>query len=75
MKDLSDEGKSVEAKNLFRDKWGSLNDQMVKLEKEIESYGVQLGDETLTNLMNKNRADVYGYDPDKEGDDELEMNI
>jgi hypothetical protein len=25
--------------------------------------------------MNKNRADVYGYDPDNEGNDELEMDI
>lgn len=74
MKDLSEQGKGVEAKNLFRDKWGPLNDEMVKLEREIESYGVQLGDEALTNLMNKHRSDVYGYDPDKEGD-ELEMDI
>jgi hypothetical protein len=75
MKDLSDEGKSVEAKNLFRDEWGPLNNEMMKLEKIIQEYGIDLGDETFMSMMSKNRADVYGYDPDNEGDDKLEMDM
>ena len=75
LKDLNNQGKHEEAQKIFRDEWGPLNGEMSKLEKEIESYGIELGDEILRNLMNKNRADVYGYDPDKEGDDELEMDI
>ena len=75
IKQLSDEGKSVEAKNLFRDQWEPMNDEMIKLEREIKSYGIEVGDETFMSMMNKHRGDVYGYDPDKEGDDELEMDI
>lgn len=75
LKDLQSQGKIVDAKNLFRDEWAPLNNEMMKLEKEIESYGIELGDETFMSMMNKHRADVYGYDPDKEGDDELEMDI
>ena len=75
IKQLSDDGKSVEAKNLFRDEWGPLNDEMSKFEKEIRSYGIEVGDETFTSMMNKHRSDVYGYDFDKDGDDKLEMDI
>lgn len=75
IQELNKEGRNEESIKLFRDEWGPLNDEMVKLEKEIESYGIELGDETLRNLMNKNRADVYGYDPNREGDDELEMDM
>jgi hypothetical protein len=75
IKQLSDEGKTVEAKNLFRDKWSPMNDEMIKLEREIKSYGIEVGDETFMSMMNKHRADVYGYDPDREGDDELEMDM
>ena len=46
-----------------------------ELEKEIESYGIELGDETFMSMMNKHRGDVYGYDVDNEGDDELEMDM
>lgn len=75
LKDLQAQGKIVDAKNLFRDEWGPLNEEMMKLERIIQEYGIDLGDETFMSMMNKNRADVYGYDPDKEGDDELEMDI
>ena len=75
IKHLSDEGKSVEAKNLFRDQWEPMNDEMIKLEREIKSYGIEVGDETFMSMMNKHRGDVYGYDPDNEGDDELEMDM
>ena len=75
LKDLNTQGKNDEAIKMFKDEWGPLNDKMMKLEKEIESYGIELGDETFMSMMNKHRADVYGYDPDKEGDDELEMDI
>jgi hypothetical protein len=74
LKGLQSQGKIVDAKNLFRDEWGPLNDEMMKLEKIIQEYGIDLGDETFISMMNKNRADVYGYDPDNEGD-ELEMDI
>jgi hypothetical protein len=75
LKDLQSQGKIVDGKNLFRDEWGPLNDEMMKLEKIIQEYGIDLGDETFMSMMNKHRADVYGYDPDREGDDELEMDI
>ena len=75
IKQLSDEGKTVEAKNLFRDKWSPMNDEMIKLEREIKSYGIEVGDETFMSLMNKHRSDVYGYDVDNEGGDELEMDM
>lgn len=75
IKDLSDQGKTVEAKNLFRDKWSPMNDEMIKLEREIKSYGIEVGDETFMSMMNKHRSDVYGYDVDNEGGDELEMDM
>lgn len=75
IKQLSDEGKTVEAKNLFRDKWSPMNDEMIKLEREIKSYGIEVGDETFMSMMNKHRSDVYGYDVDNEGGDELEMDM
>lgn len=75
IKQLSDEGKSVEAKNLFRDQWDPMNDEMIKLEREIKSYGIEVGDETFMSMMNKHRSDVYGYDVDNEGGDELEMDM
>ena len=75
IKQLSDEGKTVEAKNLFRDQWDPMNDEMIKLEREIKSYGIEVGDETFMSMMNKHRSDVYGYDPDNEGGDELEMDM
>ena len=74
LKDLQSQGKIVDAKNLFRDEWGPLNDEMTKLEEIIQEYGIDLGDETFMSMMSKNRTDVYGYDPDNEGD-ELEMDI
>jgi len=75
IKDLTSQGNEEEAKKIFKTEWDPLNDEMVKLEKEIESYGIELGDETLKVLMNKNRADVFGYDPDNEGDDDLEFDM
>jgi len=75
LKDLQSQGKIVDAKNLFRDEWGPLNDEMMKLEQIIQEYGIDLGDETFMSMMNKHRADVYGYDPDNEGNDELEMDM
>ena len=75
IKQLSDEGKTVEAKNLFRDQWDPMNDEMIKLEREIKSYGIEVGDETFMSMMNKHRSDVYGYDVDNEGGDELEMDM
>jgi hypothetical protein len=75
LKDLQSQGKIVDAKNLFRDEWGPLNNEMMKLEKIIQEYGIDLGDETFMSMMNKHRGDVYGYDPDNEGDDKLEMDI
>jgi vacuolar-type H+-ATPase subunit I/STV1 len=75
LKDLQSQGKIVDAKNLFRDEWGPLNDEMTKLEQIIQEYGIDLGDETFMSMMNKHRADVYGYDPDNEGNDELEMDM
>jgi hypothetical protein len=75
LQDLQSQGKIVDAKNLFRDEWGPLNDEMTKLENIIQEYGIDLGDETFMSMMNKNRADVYGYDPDNEGDDGLEMDM
>lgn len=57
MKELSSEGK--DAKYLMKD-WLELNRKMVPLEREIESYGIMLGDPRLTRLMKKERPDVYG---------------
>lgn len=74
MADISSEFK-LKDKNLQKDEWDSLNDEMMKIEKEIEAYGIDLGDEIFKNLMNKQRSDVFGYDFDKEGDDEFEMDI
>jgi 5-bromo-4-chloroindolyl phosphate hydrolysis protein len=75
IKDLSDQGKKVDAENLFRNKWNQMNDEMIKLEAEIVKYGVDLGDETFMSMMHKHRGDVYGYGPSNVGDDELEMDI
>jgi len=75
LSDLSSQGKNEEAKKIFRDEWGPLNDEMTKLENIIQEYGIDLGDETFMSMMNKHRADVYGYDVDNEGDDELEMDM
>jgi hypothetical protein len=57
MRKLSSEGK--DAKYLMKD-WMDLNNKMVPLEREIESHGIQLGDNRLTRLMKKERPDVYG---------------
>lgn len=57
MRELSEQGK--DAKFLMKD-WLELNRQMVPLEREIESYGIMLGDPRLTRLMKKERPDVYG---------------
>ena len=75
LNNLSSQGKNKEAQKIFRDEWGPLNDEMTKLEEIIQEYGIDLGDETFMSMMNKNRADVYGYDPDNEGNDELEMDM
>ena len=75
LSNLSSQGKNEEAQKIFRDEWGPLNDEMMKLERIIQEYGIDLGDETFMSMMNKNRSDVYGYDPDNEGGDELEMDI
>lgn len=39
--------------------WSKLNKEINKLEKEIESYGIQLGDEKLNKLMKEIRPDAY----------------
>lgn len=75
LNDLSSKGKNEEAKKIFRDEWGPLNDEMTKLENIIQEYGIDLGDETFMSMMNDRRSDVYGYDVDNEGDDELEMDM
>jgi len=56
---LNKEGQSDESYNLFKNNWNKLNDEMVKLEREIESYGIQLGDHRLSKLMSKERPDAY----------------
>lgn len=75
LSDLSSQGKNEEAKKIFSEEWEPLNEEMMKLERIIQEYGIDLGDETFMSMMNKHRADVYGYDPDREGDDELEMDM
>ena len=75
LSDLSSKGKNDEAQKIFREEWGPLNDEVTKLENTIEEYGIDLGDETFMSMMNKHRSDVYGYDVDNEGGDELEMDI
>lgn len=75
IKDLSDQGKNEEAKSLFKGEWNTMNNEMMRLEKEIKSYGIEVGDETFMSMMNDRRSDVYGYDIDNEGDDELEMDM
>lgn len=57
LKELSDQGK--DGYKLFVTEWGPLNIKMVKLEKEIESYGIMLGDPRLTLLMKRERPDAY----------------
>ncbi len=57
LKELSDQGK--DGYELFVTEWGPLNIKMVKLEKEIESYGIMLGDPRLTLLMKRERPDAY----------------
>jgi hypothetical protein len=57
MRELSSEGE--DGKYLMVD-WMKLNTEMVKLEREIQSHGIQLGDHRLTRLMKKERPDVYG---------------
>ena len=60
--------------NTYMTEWKSLNDQMIKLESEIESYGIELGDVRLSVLMAKIRPDAYAQRRDhKYGIDELEV--
>lgn len=52
-------GKQDLALKLFRTKWLRLNDDLVKFEKEIESFGIELGDHRLDKLMKHVRPDAY----------------
>lgn len=42
------------------DDWMKLNKQLVPLEQLFRKWGIELGDERLWNLMNKQRPDAYG---------------
>lgn len=57
LKELSDNGE--DGYDLFVKEWGPLNTKIVKLEREIESYGIALGDPRLTILMQRERPDAY----------------
>lgn len=66
MDDLTDAGKSDEAQKIFKDEWQRANDEIIIIEREIESYGIELGDRTFDMMMKKHRPDAYGYDPNRE---------
>jgi len=71
--DLTDAGKSDEAHKIFKDEWQRANDEIIIIEREIESYGIELGDQTFTMMMKKHRPDAYGYDPNRDGLEEMEI--
>lgn len=72
--DLTDAGKSDEAHKIFKDEWQRTNDEIIIIEREIESYGIELGDQTFAMIMKKHRPDAYGYDPNREeGLEEMEI--
>ena len=74
MDDLTDAGKSDEAQKIFKDEWQRANDEIIIIEREIESYGIELGDRTFDMMMKKHRPDAYGYDPNREdGLEEMEI--
>lgn len=56
---LNKSGKSDEAYILFKNNWMNLNTEMCTLEKQIENYGIHLGDERLSLLMKRERPDAY----------------
>ena len=72
---LSDKGESDELDKAFSE-WEPLDTEITKLENIIEEYGIDLDDETLMSIMNK-QGQIYGWDPyeDDESDDELETDI
>ncbi len=74
MDELTDAGKGDEAKKIFQDEWKRANDEIIIIEREIESYGIELGDNTFAMMMRKHRPDAYGYDPNREeGLEEMEI--
>jgi hypothetical protein len=74
MDELTDTGKSDEAQKIFKDEWQRANDEIIIIEREIESYGIELGDSTFVMMMKKHRPDAYGYDPNREeGLEEMEI--
>jgi len=66
MDELTDSGNTDEAYKVFKNEWEVLNKEMALIEKEIESYGINLGDETFEIILKKYRPDAYGYDPNRE---------
>ena len=75
IEDLKDQGKSEELEKVFRDDWEPLDTEITKLENIIEEYGIDLDDETLMSMMNK-QGQLYGWDPYEDDEsDELEMGM
>jgi len=72
--DLWSKEKDDEAQEMFKDKWESLDNEITKLEDTIEEYGIDLENETLMSMMNK-QGELYGWDPYEEDNDELEMDM
>ena len=55
---LMSEHKDEEARS-FMDQWDSLDKKMTVLENSFKKWGIELGDERLSNLIRKIRPDVY----------------
>lgn len=58
-KRMSNEESNIKRKKMMDNEWMPLNTKMRRLEKEIESYGIHLGDDRLWRLMRKQRPDAY----------------
>lgn len=50
----------IKSKNIFQNEWIPLNTEISKYEKELESFGIELGSPELNNLFKKTRPDAYG---------------
>jgi len=55
---LMSEHKDEEARS-FMDQWDSLDKKLTVIENSFKKWGIELGDERLSNLIRKIRPDVY----------------
>ena len=61
MDQLSKDNKDEESKRIFDNEWSDLNDKIRDVEDEFEKYGIELGEDELTDMMISHRPDVYGF--------------